>query len=257
MSKKNIEGLLYSGIFPEGIKTILYNKKIFEEILREGKSTYYDEIYFDLFDKWYSLSIFSPEKDYLAIIINDINEKKKADILLKNAKEQAEKANQAKSEFLANMSHEIRTPANGIVGMIELTLLSNLTHEQKANLMTAKTCVDSLLNIINDILDFSKMEAGKLAIKKEDFNIKKLLDEITKSHYLRASEKGLDLFFAFSSNRLISFFAFSFSCFASVIDCSIFFFSLSSINFPFFCTKVFSFSLNSMSFLYAVFALFA
>ena len=132
-------------------------------------------------------------KRVLMSIIRDITDRE-------NAKEQAEAASRAKSEFLANMSHEIRTPINGIVGMIDLTLRTDLTKEQQENLSVAKNCTGSLLHVINDILDFSKMEAGKLTIESVDFNIKKLIDEITKAHSVRASDKGLDLTYSFSPN---------------------------------------------------------
>lgn len=120
--------------------------------------------------------------------------------LLITAKEAAEAANRAKSEFLANMSHEIRTPINGIVGMIDLTMLLSINEEQKDNLITAKACAGSLLRIVNDILDFSKMEADKMILDANNFDIKELIEEIVRAHSPKVSAKGLELNYIFSSN---------------------------------------------------------
>lgn len=128
----------------------------------------------------------------VVILLRDITKLKMLENEVRHEKEKAQAANVAKSAFLASMSHEIRTPLNGIEGMIDMTLLTNLTDEQKENLLIAKECSNSLMEVINNILDFSKIEAGKMVVKNTQFYLNDLIDRTVKTNIIHAKEKEIE-----------------------------------------------------------------
>ena len=125
-------------------------------------------------------------------LTSEIRRREQAEIELLNAKELAEAANQAKSTFLAHMSHELRTPLNTILGYAQLLKRApDMPPERLDDVSAIARSGEHLLSLINDILELSKIEAGRMVLEPETFNLPGLLDGIEEMMHIQAESKNL------------------------------------------------------------------
>ncbi len=133
---------------------------------------------------------------YIEVII-DITAKKKAEIELIAAKEEALQLSRAKDMFISVMSHEIRTPLNAVIGMSHLLLDDNSVEIQKENLGILKFSAENLMTLINNVLDFTKIETGNFELEKTDVDLRELVQRISDSMQFNAGEKKIYLKYSF------------------------------------------------------------
>ena len=112
---------------------------------------------------------------------------------LKAARDAAESASRAKSSFLANISHEIRTPMNGIVGLIDALSSQELTSKQERLVDAIRTSSDTLQRLLTDVLETTRIEAGKLELVEQEFDLEKVIHAVAYSHNTNAQSKSLAL----------------------------------------------------------------
>jgi len=167
-----------------GSDRILKDK--YNSMVQSGSS----EVLFDYATEsgqYYEVSVFTPQEGFLAVILTNVTERKKAEIAIKAAKEKAVESDHLKTLFLANMSHEIRTPLNGILGFTNLLTDEYVDKEQRK--LYGKIIENSgrrLVAVIDDILSISMIESNQLKIEYSDFNLSDMLEEIQvffENHY--------------------------------------------------------------------------
>lgn len=190
----DVIGKPVSEVIPELKRTDPEIFNIYGRVSMFGKPERF-ETYVRAMKMWFSVSVFSPEKEHFVAVFDVITDRKKAEEQLIIAKEKAEESDRLKTAFLQNMSHEIRTPMNAVMGFAQL-LPENFDNKDKLELFSNiinQRCAD-LLEIINEILDIAKIESGQLQVHFDECYLPVLFSELSDfftEHQLRINKKNI------------------------------------------------------------------
>ncbi|MDX9770917.1 MAG: PAS domain S-box protein [Tenuifilaceae bacterium] len=132
-------------------------------------------------------------------VMVDITSRKRQELELIKARDEAEQASKAKERFLSTMSHEIRTPMNAVIGMANILLQDNPLAHQMEYLQNLKYSAQGLMSLLNDILDFSKIEAGKLTVNRHPTDLSEIAKGVYNMFKHLASKKGVDIILDYDS----------------------------------------------------------
>lgn len=137
---------------------------------------------------------------YGACVLNNIVKEKETIRELMSAQVEAEEAHKERNEFVANVTHELRTPVNGVMGLAQNLMDTNLDPEQRESVEIIDQCCKNMIKIINNILDFSKLQAGKFTIENREFSFHQLMDKMVKVNRPQVEAKGLKLLCSVASD---------------------------------------------------------
>ncbi|MBX3043315.1 MAG: PAS domain S-box protein [Candidatus Kapabacteria bacterium] len=193
LPKSQFMGKNVSDVMPEHVCKLFFNA--LDRLNQTNQIQIFDfNLVLNGSNLWYEDRVLRINSEEILIISRDITDRKQIEDELITAKEKAEQSDRLKTSFLANMSHELRTPMSGIMGFTHLLADPNITAEEHSEFLSLlERSNKRLLNLINDILDLARIEAGKVDIVEDNFNINYLINDIAQLYYQSAAAKELNL----------------------------------------------------------------